>query len=74
VVGAGTETFAGSKAGANFGAAFGADAANAVDYAVIGGNTFIHVAGAGGGYSAADLLIELTGVHAPTAANFHLHP
>ena len=28
----------------------------------------------GGGYSAGDLVIELTGAHTLTGANFHLHP
>ena len=72
--GVSTETFNGLRAGATFAAAFGADLANAVDYAVIGGNTFIHAATSGGGYSAGDLLIELTGAHTLTGANFHLHP
>jgi hypothetical protein len=75
LAGAGTETFAGSKTGpATFALAFVGDAINTVDYAVIGGNTFVHVASSGGGYSSSDLLIELQGVHALTAANFHLHP
>jgi hypothetical protein len=73
LAGASTETFYGQKAGASFAAAFGADSPNAVDYAVIGGNTFVHAAGAGGGYSAGDLLVELQGSHTLTGGNFHLH-
>jgi len=71
--GAGTETFTGLKAGASFVAAFAGGAANDVDYAVIGGNTFVHVHSAAG-YSSTDLLIELQGSHTLTTANFHLHP
>jgi hypothetical protein len=74
LAGAGTESFAGAKTGATFAAAFAGDAANTVDYAVIGGNTFVHVAGAAGGYSATDVVIELRGTHVLTAANLSLHP
>jgi hypothetical protein len=71
--GVGTETFAGLKSGASVAIAFASDAANAVDYAQIGGNTYVHAASSAGGYSTSDLLIELTGAHTLTAANIHLH-
>ena len=75
----GTETFAGSlgtfAAGTPFSTAFAAAAANQVEYAVIGGNTFVHAnSSTAGGYSAGDLLVELTGQHTLTGANVHLHP
>jgi hypothetical protein len=54
--------------------AFVADAAFEVNVAEIGGNTFIHVAGAGGGYSAGDLLIQLQGTHVVTSSNFNVGP
>jgi hypothetical protein len=73
LAGVGTEAFAGSKAGATVAIAFASDAANAVDYAQIGGNTYVHAASSAGGYSTSDLLIELTGAHTLTAANIHLH-
>ncbi|MEJ0069346.1 MAG: calcium-binding protein [Pseudomonadota bacterium] len=67
-----TQTFAGSRGTQpDFATAFSGDGPNTVDYAVINGNTFVHATGASG-YSASDLLIELTGAHALSAANFHL--
>jgi Ca2+-binding RTX toxin-like protein len=73
-IGAAGQTFTGSKAfTTNFATTFAADTASQVDYVVNGGNTFVHLTAAGGGYSAGDLIIELQGVHTLTAANFHLH-
>jgi len=72
LAGAGTEHFTGQKTGTSFATSFAGGAANDVDYAVIGGNTFVDVH-QGAGYSANDLVIELLGAHTLTAANFHLH-
>ncbi len=73
--GGATQTFnaGGSGTVSTLQAAFGSDAANEVNFAVIGGNTFIHTA-THAGYSVGDLLIELQGTPALTAANVHLHP
>jgi hypothetical protein len=47
---------------------------NAVDYAIICGNTFIHVASTTGGHSAGDLFIELQGSHAAGRRQLPLPP
>jgi Ca2+-binding RTX toxin-like protein len=62
-------------AAATFNAVFAGAAANSVDFAVVNGNTYVHL-GAGTGYSVGDLLIELhslSAVSALVAGNFHLH-
>jgi len=77
LAGAGSETVNGSSngtfgAGTPFTTAFAGGAAGIVDYAVIGGDTFVHVH-SGVGYSAGDLLIELQGNHTLSPGNFHPH-
>ncbi|MBV8165902.1 MAG: hypothetical protein JO021_03845, partial [Alphaproteobacteria bacterium] len=59
-------------AGTAFSAVFTGEAAGQVDFATIGTETYLHMAGAGGGYSTSDLLIHPQGTHALSAANVHL--
>ena len=65
-----------------FATAFAGDQPGNIDYVVFtnpnatgpgASQTFVHVAN-GTGYSSSDLIVELQGAHALTAANFHLHP
>jgi hypothetical protein len=70
------QTFVGAKTfNTDLATTFAGDAAGQVDYTFDGTNTYVHLtnAASSGGYSSADVLIQLSGHPTLTSANFHLH-
>jgi hypothetical protein len=70
----GSDAAANRGTGATLSAVFGGETPGQVDFAVVNGDTYIHMAGLSGGYSTTDLLIHLQGVHALNQTNLHVGP